>query len=599
MNQDNKKLESPKYEEGTFIKQETFVENTMGTLNIPMTSSRIERKETFTSFFRKGFTRMKFLGTTHKTRKVEFSPQNPPEMSEYKTCSNSRGNDPIFAPIVTNSTINVILTRSGHKKIKNKNSKALDFENAESKCSRINTLSKSLQFSSPNSCFLKWIFLIIIIIFCLSNLGLTISITILSLNKVNPTENIASTLKQFTNNLDGQPLLDLTITPYGMCPLGYNKIPLGDWPGTKKGCYCSDNTLTSGGCQANMKDCQTIPAQPSCSLLNWNRYQFCGYFSKEYKKSDNCGNGYILCHSGGCYSEDEGCPITGISLDNKGNLLLTREFFDTPIIALNISLDGVPCYSTITQQTNRIFYPLWQNLNLVGCPDNIFMTNYSIARESALNIFGANGLNSTASFLPEFTRILSNSTAYLYVQKKYSFLETPSCSNIESDCFNKINDIIPKYIYESRLLSELSLISFLFFFISLLFQFLYYLKNSNFKKRYSILSGFIGFLALLVSLAHLIIQFLYHNGTAECDSYVNNMLNNGCFITTNEKLQAKMMVFRNLWIEMSYDIYRVSIAYGSLNLFFIPLILIVIYKKFICSNIIDASINKGETNNYS
>ena len=136
---------------------------------------------------------------------------------------------------------------------------------------------------------------------------------------------------------------------------------LGIWPGLNAGCFYKGNLYSANQC-GDFETDQTfyINKRNPISINDWSDSLWCvkrAGFGVDYLKLADCPVGHRQCSPGICVSTTTECPITSVTLTSSPvdstsqtygashYLTVKRTIGDTPLIDIDISQNGIPCFS--------------------------------------------------------------------------------------------------------------------------------------------------------------------------------------------------------------------------------------------------------------
>ncbi len=139
------------------------------------------------------------------------------------------------------------------------------------------------------------------------------------------------------------------------CPLNYEHLQLGIWPGSQTGCL--HYVKSTKGIAVCIVTRYAGGPQP---IYFWKHQTFCVKRNKRYEESvsGSCKSGMKKCGDNFCVAQGDLCPITSITktltrndlgadylpfLD--GYLEIKRENAATPINKIEYNLANPPCYA--------------------------------------------------------------------------------------------------------------------------------------------------------------------------------------------------------------------------------------------------------------
>jgi len=267
-------------------------------------------------------------------------------------------------------------------------------------------------------------------------------------------QRLYAVLNSVSKIMKAPPIADLYVTSKE-CPLDYNAMPLGEWPGTDHGCYYKkENTVVLGNCN---QESQGIGVQSTAAvpIKTWNGYKFCvkRYSSMAIEYNEDCPYGFKKCGIYLCVPEKDKCPITFISwvpgtppvnnsktevvlVDYENHNYITVERIPTrePLVEFTISYDGMPCLDINSVPFPGKVYPL---LKLKpGCHyGQNFEAEMITSKLEQYFLEELPTYNSSIQQLALIDNYALNNTVYLIAQNRFKIRPDKNCSNPEQFFF--------------------------------------------------------------------------------------------------------------------------------------------------------------------
>lgn len=234
------------------------------------------------------------------------------------------------------------------------------------------------------------------------------------------------TINYFADSLSAPLISDLQpVAIDEACPDDFIKIPIGLWPGTSKGCYCSKTQTYAASPDCN-SSCQEVPVTPQIPLYIWQESHLCAKFNSKYMLSPAriCLPDFKLCGLYLCVPAAEDCPITEVRIGTKdlpeyqsralstGNLILFKRNASSTshLRSLGAYLNGGPCLNPVRSHGRNGSEPFpFLNLTETGCDKYDIDNDTSVLDfEDELEFYQQNGLVEQAlkyfSNYEEFTK---------------------------------------------------------------------------------------------------------------------------------------------------------------------------------------------------
>ena len=251
-------------------------------------------------------------------------------------------------------------------------------------------------------------------------------------------------LEYLAFNLAADPILDLRIVKKGSkCPIGFDSLKLGTWPGTVAGCDCFNGHLKSGACPRtrNGPVCKDVRRQKPESIYIWKDFQWCARraaLNNEYTKSVTCPSGFRQCSPGICVIATSECPITSVSInynDTDNKLRVERELGKAPIIDLSVTVNDLPCSSMREVARGRTSLYKLLRVYETGCKTYGYDRNFSakIDVQTEYDIFVQNTFPESVFNLPYYAPIAQETNMVLSARKRVDISQRDECLNLSVD----------------------------------------------------------------------------------------------------------------------------------------------------------------------
>ena len=310
-----------------------------------------------------------------------------------------------------------------------------------------------------------------------------------------------SILFNIKDDYKGLPMINIinSIDDIGLCPLGYNNLKFGYFPGSYNYCNCS-NKIKKGNCNYFDKlfDCKDIEKINSKYLLKLENSSFCykafnllnytDILIKYGTNKSNCPNDTKQCgildyfNNKLCVFKNQSCPINKIIIDNNENgPLINKEKYKFQTVKFKNSKQYL-------HYTNE------------AINDNI-ITSFIIQKKYDLNSLFKPEIELNDKTLNKYNIIYKIQKNNLYEQNKIKFITNDNtfnnitiysknyfginlnCLNDKSELFNFYNIISQSKIDQIKLNEKHSNKNDLICFIIILFECLiYYIYRKKLKE---------------------------------------------------------------------------------------------------------------------
>jgi len=258
---------------------------------------------------------------------------------------------------------------------------------------------------------------------------------------------ISGGLDYIIQNLGSDPIMKISIAE--VCPIGYSKLVLGNWPGSLPGCYCSRfDDVTKGFCPPDKKTyCDDISSIKVTPYYYWRvKKHWCAIVAKpgdDFIQASPCPNGFTECSTGMCYRNGLGCPITRVtfssvpeSTDNYPYDAGTYVNFqhltsEPPLIGMNITFNGLPCADPNKVPSGSALYELLdidtEGCGKLGVDANVFYLD----RDTEDSVVKLNSLPKGILDLPQYENVRVNNYLTFSSKHRMKVKTEPACLNID------------------------------------------------------------------------------------------------------------------------------------------------------------------------
>jgi len=259
-------------------------------------------------------------------------------------------------------------------------------------------------------------------------------------------ESMLKPLQSMSENLKTDPIMDIRLIETGLpCPVGYQIIKLGIWPGTMAGCLCENGDLYRTSCaQINSPQCKReLLSSFRINLYEWNGLDWCAKRAvpgTDYLKQAVCPPNHKECYPGGCFLND--CPVTRIVSGPYGILTLEKTQGKLPLINVQLTLGETPCdmrevesyKSWLTKQESCDKYGLNQQA----------MTR--LASQTAYYSYLENSFPYSIMRLPSFVGNITATSSVLSSIARMKTAKLDYCQDIDEKAINNFLEITPNKV---------------------------------------------------------------------------------------------------------------------------------------------------------
>mgnify|MGYP001174295962 FL=1 len=250
------------------------------------------------------------------------------------------------------------------------------------------------------------------------------------------------------------------------CASGYTALAIGQWGGTRNGCYCTGitETVRARKCSSGSVNCKSVSSESAKDLTNYEGNVFCVKYlqnSTDYVYTDTCSSGYMSCGPYLCVKDGLSCPLINVTYsstaptslpenstyitlnDGTGYLTLLSGYSSTPLLNLQVELDGAPCLSSTMHPVNATatYYPLLETTP-TGCGTYGTDTkSYLLTSESTVDMYEENSIP-VDTVLKLYSEYLSGSTAQLYARSRVEFKQNSYCNSLDVSMLESVTDAV-------------------------------------------------------------------------------------------------------------------------------------------------------------
>lgn len=376
-------------------------------------------------------------------------------------------------------------------------------------------------------------------------------------------------LENMSQNLEARPIMAVSLVDRGTsCPMDYEKLAIGRWPGTKTGCKCSSRPVKSGSCGDSDSFCDTIWEIDPFSLYNWQLSEWCvkrAILGDEFVKATVCPSGFRECSPGICIVNTlTTCPITNItlSISNNGNtgkiadssdgryLIASSVDGDEPVIGITISFNDLPCFSNDERPKGPQTYPLIDQ-TVSGCQRYGVDTQFSSMIDSQWQekLMSNNQASYQIFNLPGYTQVMQATRALLTQRNRIVVSKKEECLSLDTELISKSANAADKMNLTVSVTSILGISLYILFLPLFGYSLLHkstkysswgdFFKTKKGSKVWILIFSILGSIHTIIYIVMFAIVRHYLGVLTQAEDYFIFLDQNGCFTIAQPMLVVK------------------------------------------------------------